>query len=190
MKGLKALHGCPDSDGDGVTDLDDKCPNTKPGYKVDAMGCALDNDKDGVVNEEDKCPDVAGPASNFGCPEIKAEVKKNLEFAAKNVQFASGKEALTPKSKEILDEVVGILNDYTAYSLMISGYTDDRGKDDMNLILSEKRAKATKDYLISKGVSAARIFEKGYGEANPIASNQTAEGRALNRRVEFELVIK
>lgn len=190
VKGLKALHGCPDSDGDGVTDLDDKCPNTKPGYKVDAMGCALDNDKDGVVNEEDKCPDVAGPASNFGCPEIKAEVKKNLEFAAKNVQFASGKEALTPKSKEILDEVVGILNDYTAYSLMISGYTDDRGKDDMNLILSEKRAKATKDYLISKGVSAARIFEKGYGEANPIASNQTAEGRALNRRVEFELVIK
>ncbi|WP_372752257.1 OmpA family protein [Labilibaculum sp.] len=190
IKGLAELNGCPDSDGDGVTDLADKCPNTKPGYKVDAMGCAFDNDKDGVVNEEDKCPDVAGPASNYGCPEVKAEVKKELEFAAKNVQFASGKDVLTPKSRQILDEVVQILNDYPAYSLTISGYTDSQGNDDMNLALSEQRANATKKFLTDKGIAAKRILAKGFGEANPVATNATAAGRALNRRVQFELVIK
>lgn len=190
VKGLVSLNGCPDSDGDGVTDLYDKCSSTKPGYKVDAMGCALDNDKDGVVNEEDKCPEVAGPASNFGCPEVKAEVQKELEFAAKNVQFASGRDVLTQKSREILDEVVQILKDYPAYSLMISGYTDSQGKDEMNRLLSEKRANATKKFLTDKGVAATRIFAKGFGELNPIATNATATGRALNRRVEFELGIK
>lgn len=190
VKGLKVLKGCPDSDGDGVTDLKDKCPATKPGYKVDAMGCALDNDKDGVVNEEDKCPEVAGPVSNYGCPEIKAEVKKELEFAAKNVQFASGKDVLTPNSRKILDEVVQILNDYPAYSLTISGYTDSQGKDEMNLLLSEKRANATKKFLTEKGIAVRRILAKGFGEQNPIATNATAAGRALNRRVQFELILK
>ncbi len=190
VKGLKALNGCPDSDGDGVTDANDKCPNTKPGYKVDANGCAFDDDKDGVVNEEDKCPDEAGPASNYGCPEIKAEVKKELEFAAKNVHFASGRDILTTKSKKILDDVVKIMNDYPAYSLKISGYTDSQGKDDMNLKLSDKRAQATKAYLMAKGIKAGKITAKGFGEANPIADNKTAVGRALNRRVEFELSIK
>jgi OmpA-OmpF porin, OOP family len=190
VKGLASLKGCPDSDGDGVTDLADKCPETKSGYKVDATGCAFDNDKDGVVNEEDKCPEVAGTASNFGCPAIKAEVKKELEFAAKNVQFASGKVVLASKSKQILDEVVKIMNDYPAYSLNISGYTDSQGKDEMNLVLSDKRAQATKAYLVSKNISSKRIFAKGYGEENPIATNKTAAGRALNRRVKFELLIK
>ncbi|NOU58942.1 OmpA family protein [Marinifilum caeruleilacunae] len=190
VKGLKSLNGCPDSDGDGVPDKDDQCPNTKPGYKVDANGCAFDDDNDGVVNEEDKCPNVAGPASNYGCPEIKAEVKKELEFAAKNVHFASGRDALTAKSKKILDEVARIMNEHPAYSLKIAGYTDSQGKDEMNLKLSDKRAQATKAYLISKGISSAKIDAKGFGEANPIADNTTAAGRALNRRVEFELNIK
>lgn len=190
VKGLKALNGCPDSDGDGVADANDKCPNTKAGYAVDASGCALDNDKDGVVNEEDKCPEIAGPASNYGCPEIKAEVQKELEFAAKNVNFSSGKDVLTAKSQKILNEVVEIMNDYPAYSLKISGYTDSQGKDDMNLKLSDKRAQATKAYLISKGISSGKISAKGFGEINPIADNKTAAGRALNRRVEFELFIK
>ncbi|PKQ63352.1 hypothetical protein BZG01_16145 [Labilibaculum manganireducens] len=190
VKGLKTLNGCPDSDGDGVTDAKDKCPKTKPGYVVDVMGCALDNDKDGVVNEEDKCPEMAGTVSNFGCPEIEAEVKKELEFVAKNVQFASGKDVLTPKSREILNEVVQIMNDYSAYSLTISGYTDDQGKEEMNLLLSEKRANATKQFLTEKGIVTERITAKGFGELNPISTNATAEGRALNRRVQFELVIK
>lgn len=190
VKGLVALNGCPDSDGDGVTDLKDKCPTTKPGYKVDAMGCALDNDKDGVVNEEDKCPEVAGSVSNFGCPEVKAEVRKELEFAARNVHFASGKDVLTEKSRKILDEVVDILNNYPAYSLKISGYTDSQGKDNMNLILSDKRANATKKFLTDKGIAVHRITAKGFGEVEPIANNGTAEGRALNRRVEFEMFIK
>lgn len=190
VKGLKSFDGCPDTDGDGVIDSKDECPNTKPGYKVDANGCALDNDKDGVVNEEDKCPEVSGPASNFGCPEVKAEVQKELEFAAKNVHFSSGKDVLTDKSRKILDEVVTILNNYPAYSLKISGYTDSQGKDEMNRLLSEKRANATKKFLTDKGISGSRVSAKGFGEVEPIATNGTAAGRALNRRVEFEMFIK
>ena len=190
VKGLKELKGCPDSDGDGVKDSDDKCPQTKSGYKVDTNGCPLDDDNDGVVNEEDRCPNQAGSAKNYGCPEIKKEVKEKLSFVAKNVNFESGKITLTNYSKQKLSEVIKIMDDHSAYSLKISGYTDSRGKDDMNLKLSEERAQATKNYLISKGISSKRISAKGFGEANPIADNKTSRGRALNRRVEFELFIK
>jgi len=190
VKGLVQFDGCPDTDGDGVVDSKDKCPNTKSGYKVDANGCALDNDKDGVVNEEDKCPEIAGLSSNYGCPEVKVEVQKELEFAAKNVHFSSGKDVLTDKSRKNLDEVVEIMNNYPAYSLKISGYTDSQGKDEMNRILSEKRANATKKFLTEKGISENRIVAKGFGEVEPIATNGTSAGRALNRRVEFEMFIK
>jgi outer membrane protein OmpA-like peptidoglycan-associated protein len=189
-KGLKELNGCPDSDEDGVADALDKCPDTKPGYRVDESGCAFDNDKDGVVNEEDKCPEQAGLPENYGCPEIKVEVKKQLELAARNVNFALGRDILTAESMKILDEVVKIMDENPAYSLKISGYTDSIGRDDMNLKLSEKRALATKSYLISKGILESNITAKGYGEANPVADNKTAAGRALNRRVEFVLFIK
>lgn len=181
------LHGCPDGDNDGVADNQDNCP-TEPGLPKN-NGCP-DTDGDGMVNNLDRCPDTPGPVSNFGCPEVKKEVKEKLEFATKAVQFEMGKNALKKESYPILDEIVNILREYPAYSLSISGHTDDIGPSDRNLQLSMDRAKACVDYLVFRGIDSDRLQATGYGETKPIATNNTAAGREKNRRVEFEMVIK
>ena len=216
VKGLASLQGCPDTDGDGVADGDDKCPNTPAGVRVDATGCPLDSDGDkvpdyldkcpntpagvqvdatgcpldrdgdGVPDYEDRCPDRAGPASNKGCPEIKAEDKKILNEATKYINFDFNKATLKPSSFPKLNQMVKILNDYPDYSLSIAGHTDSKGADDYNLRLSYERAAAARKYMLSKGIPADRIEARGYGETKPIASNATAAGQALNRRVDFD----
>ncbi len=184
VRGLKELKGCPDSDGDGVVDSKDKCPYTKPGYKVDANGCALDNDGDGVVNEEDKCPNLRGAKNNYGCPVAdQGAISTNLEFAtASNV--------LRVRSKRILNKVAAEVKKYPFYTLKISGYCDSRGSEEYNMGLSIRRAEAAKKFLLAKGVKENQIITQGFGESNPIATNKTAAGRQLNRRVMFELFIK
>ncbi|MFD1469336.1 OmpA family protein [Hymenobacter caeli] len=216
VKGLAALQGCPDADGDGVADADDKCPNTPAGVKVDATGCPVDTDGDkvpdyldkcpntpagvkvdatgcpvdtdgdGVPDYQDKCPDRAGPASNQGCPEMKAEDKKVLNEATKYIQFAYNKATLLPVSYKRLDQIVSVLNNYPDYSLGMSGHTDDVGNEAFNLRLSYDRAEAVRAYLIAKGIVATRIEARGYGKLKPIASNKTKAGQALNRRVEMD----
>ena len=179
--------GCPvDSDGDGVADYLDKCPNTPSGVKVDANGCPLDRDGDGVPDNEDRCPDRPGPASNKGCPEIPAEKKKILNEATKYINFDFNKATLKPSSFPKLQQMVQILNDYPDYSLSIAGHTDDKGDDNYNLRLSYERAAAARKYMLDKGIPADRIEARGYGETKPIASNKTAAGQALNRRVDFD----
>ena len=216
VKGLPALQGCPDADGDGVADGDDKCPNTPAGVrvdasgcpldadgdgvadyldkcpntpqgvKVDANGCPLDRDGDGVPDYQDRCPDRAGPASNKGCPEIKAEQKKILNEATKYINFDFNKATLKASSYPRLDQMVQILNEYPDYSLSIAGHTDSKGDDDYNLRLSYERAAAARKYMLDHGIPAERIESRGYGEAKPIADNKTAAGQALNRRVDFD----
>ena len=191
-KGIKVdANGCSaDSDSDGVTDSEDKCPNTKSGIKVDAKGCAADTDGDGVIDSEDKCPSVSGDATNKGCPIIKVDVKKRLQFAARGINFETGKTTLTPASYPMLNEIVSILNEYVDYNLKMGGHTDAVGKDESNLILSQGRVDAVKAYLISKGVSDSRVVATGHGETKPVASNATAVGKAKNRRVELELILR
>lgn len=179
------MMGCPDTDGDGVSDDIDECPNEAGMLK----GCP-DTDKDGIANNKDSCPNQAGPESNKGCPEIKEEVKKVLEFAMSAVQFETGKADLKPESYSVLDQIVTILNDYPGYKINISGHTDDRGAEDANQLLSENRAKSCYDYIASKGIKATRLSYAGYGETLPIADNATLQGRRLNRRVEFNLYIE
>lgn len=186
-KGPASTKGCPDRDNDGVADKDDACPD-KAGSAMH-KGCP-DTDGDGVYDNEDRCPDKPGTIALKGCPEIKKEDKAKLERAIKLVQFESGKATLLTKSYAVLDEVVSVMNQYSEYSLNISGYTDSQGDDKMNLDLSKRRAKACYDYLVSKGVAASRMASEGYGEINPVASNNTAAGRAQNRRVVFELLVK
>ncbi|MGI4870326.1 MAG: OmpA family protein [Janthinobacterium lividum] len=216
VKGLVALQGCPDADADGVADADDrcpntpasvrvdasgcpldsdgdkvadyldKCPNTPAGVSVDANGCPLDRDGDGVPDNEDRCPDRAGPASNRGCPEIKAEAKKILNEATKYINFDFNKATLKATSFPKLDQMVQILNDYPDYSLSIAGHTDSKGADDYNLRLSYERAASARTYMLSKGIPADRIEARGYGETKPVADNATAAGQALNRRVDFD----
>jgi len=183
--------GCPaDADGDKVPDVLDKCPNTPKGVEVDATGCPADADGDGVPNNVDKCPNTAGPASNSGCPEVKAAVKKRLNFATRGIYFQTGKATLKPASYPMLNEIVSIINEYPDYNLRLGGHTDAVGSDANNLVLSQGRVDAVKAYLVSKGIAEGRLDATGYGESKPIATNKTAAGRAKNRRVELELFLK
>ena len=186
-KGTAATFGCPDRDGDGVSDKDDACPDKRGDSSH--KGCP-DTDGDGIFDDTDRCPDKPGVIAMRGCPEIKKEDKAKLERAIKLVQFETGKAILLKKSFAVLDEVVNVMNTYPEYSLNIGGHTDNVGADEMNHDLSHRRAKACYDYLVSKGISAKRIESEGFGETKPRADNKTAAGRALNRRVMFELIVK
>jgi len=216
VAGLAELNGCPDKDGDGITDAKDACPDVKgiskfggcPDPDRDGDGIVNDKDKcpdvagaftaqgcpdkdgDGVKDDEDKCPDIAGPASNKGCPEVKEESKKKLEFAARAIQFETGKAVIKPVSFKILDEVASILNEYPYYDVNVDGHTDNVGKSEANLKLSKDRAAAAAAYLAAKGIPANRMTSAGYGDTKPVSDNKTATGRAQNRRVEFNLLFK
>ncbi len=187
--GLDRFQGCPDKDGDGVQDAVDKCPDTPKGVKVDDVGCPTDSDGDGVPDNADRCPTSKGDPSNNGCPVVKEEVKKRLNFATRGITFETAKAVLKPSSYPMLDEVVSILNEYTDYNLQMGGHTDSNGSNATNLKLSQARVDAVKEYLIKKGVTASRIEATGYGEERPVATNKTAAGRAQNRRVELGLVL-
>ncbi len=176
--------GCPDTDNDGIPDKDDECP-TQPGPRQ-FNGCP-DTDGDGIADPYDKCPTLAGPASNSGCPEIKAEDKAVLDLAMRNVQFETASSNLLSSSKGVLNQIAEIIQRYPGYKLSIDGYTDSVGNDFANQQLSERRAQACYDYLASRGVSKSLMSYIGHGENNPIADNNTAEGRAKNRRVVFTL---
>ena len=188
-KGVKVdAEGCPlDTDGDGVADYKDKCPDTPKDVKVDATGCPVDTDGDGVPDYLDKCPTVAGVAANKGCPEVKAETKKIFEQALQGVQFESAKDVIKPTSFGILDQVVKVMIDNPSYKLEINGHTDNKGIPEKNLLLSQKRSEAVKNYLVKKGVAADKLTAKGFGQTVPVADNATNEGRSKNRRVEFKV---
>ena len=187
--GKPELKGCPDADNDGVIDQNDKCPNTPSGVQVDANGCPLDRDGDGVPDYQDRCPNRPGPASNKGCPEVKAETKKRLQEATKYINFEFNKAVLLPSSYPTLKDLAAVMAEYPDYTLAISGHTDSKGADNYNLRLSDDRAASARTYMLSQAVPADRIVSHGYGETKPIADNATAAGQALNRRVEFDLYL-
>ncbi len=158
-----------DSDGDGVSDLYDKCPNTPVSIVVDGSGCPL------VMTKQ---PDVK--------VYVTEQDKKVVKEAVDNLQFDFGKATIRPVSFETLDRLAKLLVE-KGLSLRLSGYTDNVGPDAVNLKLSKQRAEAIKTYLVSKGANPSKIEANGYGKEDPIAPNNTVEGRALNRRVEFIL---
>jgi len=173
-----------DSDKDGVADEVDECPGLIG--SAETNGCP-DKDGDGVADKDDHCPDVAGTIENKGCPPVKEEDKKVLKDALHGINFETGKDVINESSYPVLDAIVTIMKINPAYNLDIEGHTDSQGDDDLNMRLSEKRANAVKNYLTEKGIDAARLQAKGYGETKPVADNETAEGRAENRRVELKI---
>jgi outer membrane protein OmpA-like peptidoglycan-associated protein len=185
--GLKAFAGCPDTDADGLQDSEDDCPTQKG--PIALKGCP-DSDGDGVSDKNDKCVDKPGPISNEGCPVIATQVIKKLNYAAQAIQFQTGKDILKPTSFKQLNEVVKILNEYTDYNINIEGHTDNVGNIAKNKTLSEKRAAAVKKYFISKGISAERLIDAGFGDTKPLVPNTTAANKAKNRRVEMTLKLK
>lgn len=143
-----------DSDGDGVPDAADQCPDTPPGIKVDAKGC---------------------PVSQVA--------------VFKSVQFMTASAQLTDDAKATLDGVAKAINEQPNLSVEIGGHTDNVGNAAFNQKLSEQRAESVRQYLISKGVSPGRLKSHGYGSSQPVASNDSAAGRAENRRVEFKIIV-
>ncbi len=174
-----------DKDADGVADPYDLCPEVAGVYS--ANGCP-DADKDGVADKDDDCPHTAGLASNKGCPAVAKEVQDVMTKALKGVQFEYSKSTLLSSSLPVLDEVVRVMNQNPDYRLAISGHTDNVGDKAQNMLLSESRAQAVANYLISKGIQAERITAKGFGETQPKTTNDTQEGQAINRRVEFNIL--
>ncbi len=189
VAGLKSMNGCPDTDGDGVTDASDKCPTVK-GPK-DNAGCPYpDRDGDTVLDKDDKCPDVAGTVTNNGCPEpvIDEVAIKKLNDYAKTILFDTAKSTFQAQTMPVLESIAAILKEYNTTKFSIEGHTDNAGKADKNLKLSQDRAAAVVTYLTSNGIAADRLSSVGYGQTKPIASNKTKLGKASNRRVEVKIV--
>ncbi|WP_418497688.1 OmpA family protein [Flagellimonas sp.] len=185
--GLPALGGCPDADGDGVADKDDACPN-EAGPSAN-KGCPWpDTDGDGVLDKDDQCPEVAGTVANKGCPEVTEEVQKQLNDYARTILFDTGKSSIKAESTSVMVDIIQILNEYPNAKFTVEGHTDSVGSESLNQKLSEERANSVRSFLIDKGISSSRLTAIGYGEAKPIATNNTAAGRKQNRRVEINLV--
>ena len=172
-----------DSDKDGVYDDADRCANTPAGAKVDGNGCELDNDGDTIVDRLDQCPNSAAgqKVDNKGC-----EIKDVISL--KGVVFANNSDSLIGDSVAILDDAAEVLKRNSDLQIEVAGYTDNRGAQSYNVNLSQRRAEAVLKYLVEQGVATDRLTAKGYGPANPVADNQTSEGRALNRRVELRIL--
>jgi len=172
-----------DGDKDGVPDAADRCPVTPAGAPVDASGCARDSDADGVDDPSDRCPGtVAGtPVDATGCPP--PAVAAPIVLAG--VSFLSGSAKLTLSSQGPLDRVVAALRERPDLRVVIEGHTDNVGSREANIRLSKARADAVGAYLVSKGIDARRLGTVGLGPDQPVASNDTAEGRAQNRRVQL-----
>jgi outer membrane protein OmpA-like peptidoglycan-associated protein len=188
VAGSKQLGGCPDSDGDGIADPDDKCPmNSGP---KDNQGCPdIDRDGDTILDRLDKCPEQFG-APPDGCPKkyTLLEVKKERIEIKQQVHFATAKFRVLPDSFPLLDQVVQVLNDFPKMRVSIEGHTDSVGKETFNMRLSQRRAEAVRDYVLSKGIPSDRLEAIGFGPTKPIASNKNERGRAQNRRTEFRIV--
>ena len=175
-----------DDDGDGVANSLDRCPNTPRGAMVDARGCPLDSDGDGVYDYLDKCPNTPRglAVDHRGCPlPIKARVSIELQ-----VQFDFDKAVVKPEFHDHLRGVANFLKTYPNTRVTLDGHTCWIGTEDYNQDLSERRAESVKDYLVDKfGIAESRLTTRGYGESQPVAGNDTKQGRQQNRRVMAEI---
>ena len=206
-----------DSDGDGVPDVDDLCPDV-PG-SAERRGCPLltDRDLDGVADDIDRCPDLPGPKENFGCPwpdrdgdrvadkddrcpdepgsvENHGCPRRTALIVVRRDRIELKQQIhFQPNRAVILSDSFDVLRQVAQAikdvpgAIRIEGHTDNVGKRSENLKLSQSRAEAVREYLVREGVEARQLVAVGFGPKRPIASNSTKAGRTLNRRVEFRM---
>jgi outer membrane protein OmpA-like peptidoglycan-associated protein len=195
--------GCPDldNDADGVLDPQDECPNQSEdmdGFE-DADGCPdEDNDGDGIPDGLDQCPmdpeDLDNYQDDDGCPEPGPEratvtVTDTRILISERIYFDFDRDTIRSVSMPLLDQVARAVQQLPANRrIRVEGYTDDNGEERYNTDLSYRRARAVVEYLASRGVARGRLDYVGYGVRNPVAPNDSPEGRALNRRVEFTIL--
>ncbi|SOB77622.1 OmpA-OmpF porin, OOP family [Marinobacter sp. LV10R510-11A] len=181
--------GCePDADRDGVTDSRDACPDTPAGAVVDMRGCELDSDNDGVVDTQDLCPNTTTGAKvdDTGCEGI----TETIDTFAIEVEFPTNSSVIDHSFDAELRRVADALEDNPGTVVEIAGHADNRGEASYNKRLSQRRAEAVAARLTGPlGVDSAKVSAEGYGETEPVASNETAAGRAENRRVEARIQV-
>lgn len=191
-------NGCPkDRDDDGIIDDQDACPDEFGEKTQDPAtnGCPKpkDTDGDGIIDDKDACVSEPGPANDdpkkHGCPKVvvvAGEVK-----IMERIEFDTAKATIRPESEGILKAVAETLTKHSEIKrIQIQGHTDNRGNKAMNKALSEKRAASVKKWLVAAGVDDKRLESKGFGQEQPIDSNDTDQGRQNNRRVQFIIVEK
>jgi outer membrane protein OmpA-like peptidoglycan-associated protein len=196
--GFEDNDGCPesDNDNDGVADDYDNCPNIK-GLQKD--GCPsedqytetnnIDNDNDGIPNSLDKCPEESETFNNYndydGCPDTIPKELQELIGVQTAIQFETNTDHLKPEATPELSKITELLQQHPSTQIIIEGHTDGKGTAQYNQLLSEKRADTIRNWIIGQGVGKNRVLTKGYGFRQPLANNDTEQGRAQNRRVEI-----
>ena len=192
-----------DSDKDGVPDDKDDCPNTKAGVEVSKNGCEvqilLDSDNDGLTDDVDKCPNtpynLRKNVDASGCAKEIKEIKKQnsdvKEFATEgdtinlHIEFDTYKHDIKPKYNKKIKEFAKYIKSLGPKTVVIiNGYTDNSGNNAQNIKISRERAFAVRNALIKAGLKPSQVRAYGNGPLNPIATNDTADGRAKNRRIE------
>ncbi len=128
------------------------------------------------------------PADKEATYEVEIKIDPPKDFVLENVYFETGKSNLKANSFKALDDLVEILKIKSTMVVEIQGHTDNVGKDEDNLKLSQERADAVRKYLISKGITEARVSAKGYGPTMPVADNGTDTGKAKNRRTSLKVI--
>jgi len=195
--GFEDTDGCPDrdNDGDGIYDTMDRCTNDgedKDGWE-DNDGCPdIDNDGDGFLDNVDGCPNDKETRNGFededGCPDDIPEEVKKFTGVISDIKFKLNSDELLSSSFPVLNEAADILTEYPGIRMEIQGHASADGDDMHNMVLSQKRAESVRRYLVNRGIDPSRLTATGYGENQPIADNDTQEGRVMNRRVEFKIV--
>jgi len=175
--------GCPkDSDHDGIADFKDECPTTSSGYSVDSKGCPPDTDNDGIRDDKDQCNDTPQnmKVDAYGCL---LQFEK-LKIDPLIIQFSMDSSEIPLKYYEKIKELASILKYYSQSTVKIDAYTDDLGPSKYNLLLSERRAKKVKEFIVDTfKINTSKIKVIPHGESDPIGDNITEEGRQKNRRV-------
>jgi outer membrane protein OmpA-like peptidoglycan-associated protein len=188
--GFDDADGCPDpdNDGDGILDADDRCPLVKGVARE--KGCPeSDRDRDTVIDRLDICPDDAGKDEFGGCTTKQLVALKDGRIEIlEAVYFKLGSDVIEERSHALLDNIVAVLKSHPDIKrVLVEGHTDNQGSAASNVDLSQRRAGAVRSYLMGKGIVESRLEAKGFGQDQPIATNDTEEGRARNRRVVFTL---
>ena len=191
VDGFEDDNGCPDpdNDGDGIVDAEDKCRDEKG--VVENRGCPdIDRDGDGVVDRLDNCPDEKGLPERQGCRKKQlVQITKTKIEILDVVYFRTNKAIIQRRSYRLLNNVAQVLKAHPEIEkIRVEGHTDSRGRDAYNKQLSQRRAESVVAYLVRKGVPRSRLESVGFGEEVPIDTNNTAAGRAANRRVDFKIV--
>lgn len=186
----------PDNDGDGKPDGDDRCPNEAEDVDqvADDDGCPeADADGDTVLDPQDRCPMTPGLANHsnpdcLGCPALACTDASGTIRILERVEFETDSDVLLPRSEPVLQAVQEILSTNTMIrKVRVEGHTDDRGNDQHNQELSQRRAQSVVRWLTEHGIDASRLEAQGLGETRPLVPNQGARNRQTNRRVEFHI---